>query len=438
MSESTEKTSVNTEKLESFLFGALEAGDAFQTIFEPARKIQRTENMPLWEDIDETQVEIDLTDNQLKKLRETEEDNTIKGQSYTERVQSKILKTDSVRWAVRKSEIEEREEEKAVLQEVLDIEDVGLDILSFERLNEVTQRNKCVMEVTKLEATDDLLVVSSADSHLRIFQPDYVKSRLVRDLAFKNYPIKTFFTFRDHFYVFGKRKFFLRQRISSTTCERRSVKHFFVTDYSIVAPNKDGNIFALAGKNGDVGVFQTASLNKIASFSTNDDITSLLFNENMIYAANKSGRIHVFDMETLRPIHTFFDHGGSPTTQFAITEHHIAIGSDSGCVNLYTRDSVMKSRRPEPLHCYSNLVEPITQLKFSHDGAILAWCSLESKNAVRLANVVENLTYQNFPPQFSSFGRVSAIAFSENSGFFYIGNRQGRVHAFRLKQYTEQ
>ncbi|KAI4982216.1 hypothetical protein ZWY2020_022708 [Hordeum vulgare] len=73
---------------------------------------------------------------------------------------------------------------------------------------------------------------------------------------------------------------------------------------------------------------------------------------------------------------------------------YFATGSSSSIVNVYKRDEFLGGKR-KPLKTIENLTTEMGQMKFNHDGQILAISSGRDRNGMRLVHVLSFTVYQN-------------------------------------------
>ena len=80
----------------------------------------------------------------------------------------------------------------------------------------------------------------------------------------------------------------------------------------------------------------------------------------------------------------FQDDGALHVTSVGHSTRHIAIGSDSGVVNVYNKDDVYKSRS-KPLRAVMNLTTEIDRTEFNSTGELLAISSKVCTSACLLS-----------------------------------------------------
>lgn len=125
----------------------------------------------------------------------------------------------------------------------------------------------------------------------------------------------------------------------------------------------------------------------------------------------------------------------------------VAMGSNSGVVNIYDRNTLVSKvgddgcieikPLPEPVRRYEQLTTPITTISFSHDGQLLAFASQHKKDALKLVHLPTCTVYRNWPTEQTPLGRVTAIAFGtgkEADLVLAVGNDMGKVRLWEVRE----
>ena len=135
----------------------------------------------------------------------------------------------------------------------------------------------------------------------------------------------------------------------------------------------------------------------------------------------------------------------------------VAIGSSSGIVNIYdrrawaskessihgaTQENGGLPKAPKPLRALENLTTPISHLRFSADGQVLAMASRWKNNAMRLVHLPSATVFKNWPTEKTPLGRITAVAWgrpSEEEGRegslaqLAVANEAGHVRLWELR-----
>ncbi len=176
-------------------------------------------------------------------------------------------------------------------------------------------------------------------------------------------------------------------------------------------------------------------------------------------AVNLNGEVSEWDSQLNRIVARWKDAGGVGTTILRLggsTERSalggdrwVAIGSNSGIVNVYDRSkwantyasllaakgdtSTAIPQRPEPNRALDQLVTSISHIEFAPDGQFLAMASETKKDALRLVHLPSCTVYRNWPTQSTPLGRVTSVAISPNSEYLAIGNDRGRIRLWQIQ-----
>lgn len=113
----------------------------------------------------------------------------------------------------------------------------------------------------------------------------------------------------------------------------------------------------------------------------------------------------------------------------------LAIGCESGFVNIYERRSEDSNQAPKPAAVLSQLTTTISSLQFSPDGQILCMASRATKDALRLVHLPTFKVFANWPTSGTPLGKVTSVAFSPRGEMLAVGNEQGKVRLWRLNHY---
>ena len=117
----------------------------------------------------------------------------------------------------------------------------------------------------------------------------------------------------------------------------------------------------------------------------------------------------------------------------------IAVGSQSGIVNLYDRSSWATSKsvsvpeRPVPKRVLDQLTTSTSNLVFSPDGQLMVMSSRWKKDALRLVHLPSCTVYRNWPTSGTPLGRVTSVAFSSNSALMAIANEAGKIRLWEIR-----
>ncbi len=176
---------------------------------------------------------------------------------------------------------------------------------------------------------------------------------------------------------------------------------------------------------------------------------------NGIVVAGKNGECSEYNVQERRVLGRWMDEGAVGTTVIALGgattttgnkderhgrglggDRYVATGSSSGIVNIYDRrgwSSTAIPPNPTPLRTLTHLTTPTSHLEFSSDGQMLVMASRWKKDALRLIHLPSCTVYRNWPTDRTPLGRVSSVALSPDGGFLAVGNEQGAIRLWEIR-----
>ncbi|RKU40123.1 hypothetical protein DL546_002368 [Coniochaeta pulveracea] len=179
-----------------------------------------------------------------------------------------------------------------------------------------------------------------------------------------------------------------------------------------------------------------------AWWSTGDGLTIL----------GKDGQVAEWSMESKRTLGTWRDEGSVGGTVMSLGgrggpsalggDRWVALGSNSGILNVYDRHDLIATSAegevevkslPTPTRGFEQLTTPITNIAFTPDGQLLAFASKHKKDALRLVHLPSCTVYRNWPTENTPLGRISAVAFGNQSDLLAVGNDQGKIRMWEIR-----
>jgi U3 small nucleolar RNA-associated protein 18 len=143
--------------------------------------------------------------------------------------------------------------------------------------------------------------------------------------------------------------------------------------------------------------------------------------------------LHSWDVNSRRCVERFSNNDGTITGSLASSSKHVAVGAESGVVNLYSEH--FNGREKTPLKSIMNLHTSAESLQFNHDGQILAMSTRQEQHGLKLLHVPSRTVFSNWPTSKTPLKYVWSMAFSPQSRFLAMGNEKGKCLLYRLDHY---
>jgi len=161
-----------------------------------------------------------------------------------------------------------------------------------------------------------------------------------------------------------------------------------------------------------------------------------------LMSLSDKAEVYVWDVAERKCTRRWLDDGGfgSRIMHGDRGGKYLAIGANSGFVNVYDADSTSSSRgdRPKPLKTIGNLTTSISTLRFNHDSQLLAIASNNKKDQMRMIHLPSLTAFANWPTTNTPLGHVNSIDFSAGSEYLAMGNNRGRVLLYHVKDFSVQ
>lgn len=197
---------------------------------------------------------------------------------------------------------------------------------------------------------------------------------------------------------------------------------------------------------------------------------------NGLTIAGKNGEVSEWDVVAQRLRARWVDEGAVGTSVVALGgrsgredwlggDRWVAVGSSSGIVNIYDRRAWLPAggnkatnddsnggvpAAPSPVKVLDQLTTPISHLRFSPDGQLLAMASRWKKDALRLVHLPSCTVYRNWPTNATPLGRITAVAFGDATAIsaaaeekegrsvdaellLAVANEQGKIRMWEIR-----
>jgi len=303
----------------------------------------------------------------------------------------------------------------------------------------------------------NLMLAAGLDKHVRIFKVDGERNEKAIGLFAKDMPVSCAAFVggaRGLVCASGRRPFFYTFDVetaaatrvrgpprasssSSTGSSHQSLERF--------AAARDGSdaLCAFTAKDGVValcdvrrGVWATSASG--GGLRLNGTARAVAFdaqNATYLYAAGGDAAVCKFDLRALSGgsssrrggpcVAKLRDAGASTTSALAASGDLLAVGSESGVVNLYRDDRDL-------VKAVMSLTTPVDGLTMHRDAGVLVLSSRFKKDSLRVLNLDTLALYANWPTPATPLHYVASTALSARGDFLGIGNDRGRVLLYKL------
>ncbi|KAI1131770.1 Indigoidine synthase A like protein-domain-containing protein [Nemania abortiva] len=463
-------------------------------------------NAPAWEDSDDERVTVSLANaTQLRKLRTTEADDIINGTEYTLRLRQQYLRLNPhPEWARRAEEPPKKRRRRSsaasdssrASDEAEEGDDFNTDALPLDRLlrdanamnGTVSTRAKRLRpEVLDIQRSRDI-----PDAHQDItslaFHPEYpallssstssllylhhiaptaypTPNPLMTSTKVRQVPIRRaqFSPDGKKIFIAGRRRYIHSWDIESGVVQKTNKIHGHQVEqktwerFRLSPCGRYLGMIASTRKGGGViNILNVHTMQWIAAarLDSRGGIADFCWwgTGNGLTILGKGGQVGEYSMASRRFLAVWNDEGSNGGTAIALGGSHgppllgedrwVALGSNSGVVNIYDRhtlilpskdDELKLKPRPEPTRAVMNLTTPVTLLTFSPDGQLLALASRHKRDALKLVHLPSCTVYRNWPTEQTPLGRIEAIAFRTESDMLAVGNDAGKIRIWEIR-----
>ena len=283
--------------------------------------------------------------------------------------------------------------------------------------------NQSMISTLHFHPHHPLLLSSGPDSTLRLHHINGTTNPPATSLHLRNTPISTahFHPSGTSIIASGRRKYFHIWNLSTGTIQKvtriyghaevqRSMETFRISP--------DGKFMALVASRGFVNVLNATTYQWVCAAKIEGRVADISWwgDSHGLTIGNKAGGVWEFDVLEEKVVARWQDEGGHATTVIKNGGNRwIAIGSQSGIVNIYDRtrsfgstSSTSKTsnnvltngtkENPKPVRVLEQLVTAVTVIEFSPDCQVLAIASKGKKDALRMGNVLPS------PPVYILYG----------------------------------
>jgi U3 small nucleolar RNA-associated protein 18 len=204
----------------------------------------------------------------------------------------------------------------------------------------------------------------------------------------------------------------------------------------------DDRLVCGTGQNQLVHILDANSKEIMFNLKINSESVATCFSpdSSKVFVHSGEGKVYVFDIrQNGRCLHRFVDEGCIQGTALTISpnDQYFACGSESGIVNVYDYQSVLKNREPKPIKTVTHLLTAVNRIRFNHSTEIMSISSDQIDNAVKCLHLPSFNAFADFPRLKTNYGAVTDVAFSPNSYYYAFANEAGKSHLLRLLSFDK-
>ncbi|KAI5956017.1 UTP18 [Candida theae] len=435
----------------------------------------------------------------LKKLRKTPEDDLINGKTYMFRLRSQFEKIyPRPAWADQQGQEQEANssdddiiiddnddddeeededaegsnnqqsgKETAALSKLLSsthrfvitkqLKLISPSRISVTRLKDANYQklSKGAIQAISFHPTHPILLTAGFDKTIRLYQIDGKTNNFITSYFLKNCPIM-----QSQFlpqancnivYAAGRRKYMNKINLNTGEVEKisRMYGHEQVQkSFESFKISPAGSFIGLIGNSGWFNLVNGTTGQWIKGFKVEGTVVDFdfAFDESFVVVVNSAGEVWEFELKgklssksETKIFRKWSDDGGIGITKIKLggrnSSRWLAIGSNTGVVNLYDRQNLNATTSPKPFKTVENLVTSVSSLVFNPDGQLLAIASRGKRDAFKLVHLPSGSVYNNWPTSGTPLGKVTSVVFSPNNEILAVGNEAGKVTLWRLNHY---
>ena len=280
-----------------------------------------------------------------------------------------------------------------------------LQFRKIKDMNYWSHREGAVISCTEFHPNSTVALVAGNNGTVTLSQIDGKDNPKIQSINFNNFPIKTGkFSAGGNEFIIGSKfhpHFFVYDMIAgqSTQVPWRNKSSEHNTAKFDISP--DGKLLAFIGRFGYIHLVSSMSKEVVKSMKMNDWCQNVRFSRDgcHLYSVGEGGEVYIWDTRSQDCLAKFQDEGCVVGTAVDVSSHHLATGSSSGVVNIYSSNNhqlfkikimiiiilsasrLTESTQPKPDKAILNLTTQIDHLRFNNNGEMLA---MSSMNKVRL------------------------------------------------------
>lgn len=429
---------------------------------EKDHQITKPENNQIkavWQDEDDEEVNM-LQQTKRKKLRHALNETSISIKEYEHRLRTRYNETASSQintdWAKQSDDLI-LGTESLYKKEIVPLPPNQIKMIRHADLNRETFSNdnkKSTIQVVKFykeEKENPLVITAGFDCMLnfyRISKPsnneEKVESNKIKGFYFKNFPIRnaSFLNNQTPKVVLSSRRnyLYLYDAISGVVDTIPKIPTRAEKSYENMITSPNGYYIAIIGNDGYVLLLSSQTKRLIQTLKINGSVRSISFHpddSHMLFVGGSDGIVYRFDLRSsVKCLDKIYNEDGTTIHSLECfrdtfqNEYRLAVGSESGVVNLYNL-----SPKPTLSKTIMNLKTSITNIK-PNSSSILGLGSSFSRDGLRLMHMQSGTIFANWPTRNTPLGYVFDFDFSPDDRYMCIGNDKGKCLLYEFLHFS--
>lgn len=417
-----------------------------------------------WVDDDDENITVSLTkSDRVKKLRSSLAEDEVQGSSYEQKLRDRYEATTSATSRTDWATLPQSDDESSGSESDEDFTSSKLlsstaPLLSNNRLqpnilnvvrcpdaNAGHYNNSTVNAVQFHPGSDEdepLMMTAGLDKTLRFFKIKGSEgSEKVHGIHFPNLPIHnaSFLGDTGSVVVSGRRSFFyIYDAVAGKIDKIPRIEGRKEKSLEKFTTSPDGSLIAFIGNDGYIIVLEAKSKMWVADLKMNGSARAVSFSSDggFIMASGSDGEVYRWDLRTKKCVDRFKNEDGTVSSCISATSRFLAVGAESGVVNIYN-DRSRPFQKRSPVKSIMNMHTSVDYMKFNPTGDILAMSSRREKDTLKLVHVPTQTVFSNWPTSKTPLGYVWSLDFSPGSKFMAIGNDKGKCLLYKLSHYED-
>lgn len=434
--------------------------------------------VPAWVDREDDilNVDLNLTDNRLKKLKNKSKQRTVSGSEMSSLLRERF-QTLPLEWA--RIQSDDVDEGRSILCRTgalrpgrigdtssgiglrFDLNDrmqsvrLAAGTLQIARMmdaNAESPSNKTVTAV-KFHPATGVMLAAGLDRQLRFFRVDGEHNQQLLSVEFPDMPVRSaaFLGESSEVVLAGRTPYFYSYDSASGSVQKNTaLLKKGLNSHENMSVSPDGSKIAFVGAGGYVHICNGSSKTWMADVKMNGAARVATFVGNTTLATSGlDAEVYIWDLRyTSRCLSRFKHEDGSCTSALAASlqdngsvSQYFAVGAESGVTSVFSPEtSVESSRRAfpafTPMKSIMNLTHRVTSLAFHPSAQILAMASDQEKDALKLLHLPSCTVFSNWPTEKSPIRRATCLEFSPGGAYLAVGNNRGRVLLYKINEFA--